>query len=1560
MADDGAHKAPPRNKKPSQSLGPRSLLLRRSASLNGFGFTLRHFIVYPPESYTVLAGDRRLGLRSRCIDEPMDTIFIKHVRPHSPAAAAGLVPGDRVVSVNGQTIADVPYADVVSLIQNSPSCLHLLVVPKENDLLQLYFGDTAHNPETNQRPPCPIYQNLSEVDQEQLYPASRRASEGSNCDNYPNIPRSRLSLDATLSDASMRSSDDSLIMSRIRRSAEQKAEFLMRPPPPPPTVISPLPPREFYSRAQKLQETPWPPPPPPPSQVKTKTSYVPPLSLSRITENNKVPSSPAPSSLPPQQTHPANFTIVSTRTKQFESGEVETDKTDLHRSELSRMSSKQTVPNVAVRRKEFEARSTQQSNSISSSCSSPTPPSSFISPPISSGNRTIPVGNSHLHCEPPSNFTPPQEDPLVFEDIGGLPSRNKVVRQDSYLAACKKPVVATALKEDSGQVRTRPRPNQLSLSPNSNARPAKMRHSQIPDDYLDQVPDIHVEEPKTPSEKSSHDSTDEEKAARRKSYLKATWGNHSDLELSDSEPSPSSIRRKSSCKDVTREGYLQVKLTLVDGKKASDRSWRQFYAVLIGTTLYLYKERRDFLASDETPASLDMTGSCERIDIGHNCVEVACDYTKRKHVLRLSSPSSNSELLLQADDTLTMAHWIRDLQTHAIAQSASESNISPAGSSKSRKLAASPRKQSVDAALPPSPKSKTWKGRVAKQFRRIQAGAGSPNSPNQPYPPGTNIGVPLQHCISSTFSEFVPLIVELCTNVVESKGLEIIGIYRVPGNTAAVSSLTEAVNKGLDPSVLESDPRWSDVNVISSLLKSFFRRLPDSLLTTELYPLFIQADKIEDPTGRITAIKKLVHELPEHHFQTLKYIMQHLKRVVDYSQVNKMEARNLAIVFGPTLVRAGDDNMVTMVTDMSHQCRIVEFLILNVDWCFGETDESPNPIDTECSHLGDPHGPANQSLLLNNIQKMEGIQQSVSAKDIVSSILFAANRKINRSASSSKAFAQPHASPLSMSVSTSKISGSPPSSTAPASSNEQSAPSVPPPHSPVAKSISQSVLLSGKIATSLQGEEDQEGAGSSGAITSYTGLLANTQERIRRFEQETLAMLQKEYKNKDKPARDLSQSKRDLDSDDKSVDSTQSSNELRPSSESTSSSLTSTLSRLSSSNTSSCTNSSSNNLSCNASSSNNLSCNTSQNNLTTSQNNLTTSSSHNSLSVNTSSLGVSPSPALSRSPRSPRLATRSSTTHMKRLKTGKELETQSTASGSSESLTQDISRSQCQQGASDEGSDLLTTLTSTFDQKLKLLHKSKTCIISSSSEPSEAFKDPSLHRTLDFVSNKSSDSESKDKENTSVHCNVNNNVNSVNNNVNVNVKEKTEEVRAHKTLRQTLSEMNPSECKLNRSSSLRKHEDNERKLKRTGSLNVRPSRSDSKIESRISKFEALVQNFENKNGVKRSDSFKSDKSRRTSDVKSKWMREKENVKMKRKSVNARSIRRRHTVGGTKDFDKVNWLQREREVEESKKERRTSSPDLSYSRLQNILSDVVMRPQSLLDTHFSSRLLESHV
>jgi len=43
-----------------------------------------------------------------------------------------------------------------------------------------------------------------------------------------------------------------------------------------------------------------------------------------------------------------------------------------------------------------------------------------------------------------------------------------------------------------------------------------------------------------------------------------------------------------------------------------------------------------------------------------------------------------------------------------------------------------------------------------------------------------------------------------------------------------------------------------------------------------------------------------------------------------------MDPRNLAIVFGPTLIRPHEDNMITMVRDMSDQCRIAEMIIQHV------------------------------------------------------------------------------------------------------------------------------------------------------------------------------------------------------------------------------------------------------------------------------------------------------------------------------------------------------------------------------------------------------------------------------------------------------------------------------------------------------------------------------------------------------------------------------------------------------------------------------------------------------
>lgn len=70
-------------------------------------------------------------------------------------------------------------------------------------------------------------------------------------------------------------------------------------------------------------------------------------------------------------------------------------------------------------------------------------------------------------------------------------------------------------------------------------------------------------------------------------------------------------------------------------------------------------------------------------------------------------------------------------------------NRSPTGQSPVNKT----RKPSQTVEPLASPKSKTWKGRVAKQLRRMHGQAGSPSSPTAQLPPeGATFKVPLELC----------------------------------------------------------------------------------------------------------------------------------------------------------------------------------------------------------------------------------------------------------------------------------------------------------------------------------------------------------------------------------------------------------------------------------------------------------------------------------------------------------------------------------------------------------------------------------------------------------------------------------------------------------------------------------------------------------------------------------------------------------------------------------------------------------------------------------------------
>ena len=110
----------------------------------------------------------------------------------------------------------------------------------------------------------------------------------------------------------------------------------------------------------------------------------------------------------------------------------------------------------------------------------------------------------------------------------------------------------------------------------------------------------------------------------------------------------------SSLPDTYKEGVLNCKIVARDGKRHTDRSWRPAWAVLKRSgALFLCKEKRDNVMVPSVDAY--------PIDLKRAVICVAHDYTKRKHVFKISTPG-NSEYLFQSVDESSMIEWIRAMQ----------------------------------------------------------------------------------------------------------------------------------------------------------------------------------------------------------------------------------------------------------------------------------------------------------------------------------------------------------------------------------------------------------------------------------------------------------------------------------------------------------------------------------------------------------------------------------------------------------------------------------------------------------------------------------------------------------------------------------------------------------------------------------------------------------------------------------------------------------------------------------------------------------------------------------
>ncbi|KAJ3055843.1 Rho GTPase-activating protein 27 [Rhizophlyctis rosea] len=160
----------------------------------------------------------------------------------------------------------------------------------------------------------------------------------------------------------------------------------------------------------------------------------------------------------------------------------------------------------------------------------------------------------------------------------------------------------------------------------------------------------------------------------------------------------------------------------------------------------------------------------------------------------------------------------------------------------------------------------------------------------------------------------IPLVVEQSIAEVEKRGLQSQGIYRLSGNAATIQKIKAQFNAG---ETVQLDDDALDINVVSGALKLYFRELQYPLIPYEYYDRFIDAAKIHTYDDRLIEIKSLVHALPKCNYDVLEFVMRHLCRVADESEVNKMEPPNLAIVFGPTLIRMPDEGQAAYLNMMN-------------------------------------------------------------------------------------------------------------------------------------------------------------------------------------------------------------------------------------------------------------------------------------------------------------------------------------------------------------------------------------------------------------------------------------------------------------------------------------------------------------------------------------------------------------------------------------------------------------------------------------------------------------------
>ncbi|KAM0721694.1 hypothetical protein Q7P37_002619 [Cladosporium fusiforme] len=226
---------------------------------------------------------------------------------------------------------------------------------------------------------------------------------------------------------------------------------------------------------------------------------------------------------------------------------------------------------------------------------------------------------------------------------------------------------------------------------------------------------------------------------------------------------------------------------------------------------------------------------------------------------------------------------------------------------------------------PPTPGFQKDKKRGLFGFRgRSSSDLGPEKSASPGSQPDSGVrvsfGVPLAESIESAtpvgVTTELPAVMYRCIEYLTYKNaIAEEGIFRLSGSNTVIKALRDRFNTEGDVDLVEDEKNY-DIHAVASLLKLYLRELPASILTRELHLEFLQCLEL-GPRDKVIKLNVLVNRLPRANRVLLQTLSEFLLSIVNNADINKMNVRNVGIVFAPTLNVPGP-LISSFVEDQAH------------------------------------------------------------------------------------------------------------------------------------------------------------------------------------------------------------------------------------------------------------------------------------------------------------------------------------------------------------------------------------------------------------------------------------------------------------------------------------------------------------------------------------------------------------------------------------------------------------------------------------------------------------------